>query len=749
MCFLQRSLAITYAKIVCVFTAILVAVSASAATPPSDALDKPDSEAVVQILGCLTNGQDAVLHSDRVECTEFGGGTKYLNNEGPNMQIKMQAEPVCNSSKGDVKDLRKLLHDAIKRIAAQKDRPVSSSGIRIFGAIFCDRVDLVGLDLPYSLVMDGSVFHKGILARGFRTRGDFSFDKSLVLGTLSLVRSLVQGTILASDTYIEDLQILDSEIHGSALFRRSLLAKPAVFDTVSLSGELSLRESAFSYLLLQFSKVGGVLDLEKSQARCAHAIRKNEISDLNAVDAGFGNSRQDDKSTTLFDWRVDPRMADSVKLFISSPSLSNSVDKSECPHSTIAEPGTFLLSDNHIRWSLCFRSFHWLSNGERTSSVTLNDLSVGAAALIDLTPGSNDGTPTGGKERTFRVTGINADSLYFNFGATAQIKEMYVSGLTFTQVYSGETDCAYVPPVELSHDNSSSLRTGRRNSQFHSPGVDEVMSWLDRNCLETTQPVAAFVDAAQKSGNDNDAKNLRIARATKELKLKEQRIFGGGGTSNCPYGRPGITGHTSMGDRLSGFFRDATDFFALAFGMLLWFVADHGYRPEKVGWFVVATLVASGAYFWLWVRVVGFKPTKHNRIRPIGLLFLFDRLLPIYKIREENYDIESFFKRTKKPGWRHYIIAFVFKRPIKPTWCKNIIGFVFKRGESTGWRQNIIPRPGDATIMSMNYFWLKIPVVKADEEDVRRAERCLDVVKVIGLVLAIFLVAAVNALVRT
>jgi hypothetical protein len=49
-------------------------------------------------------------------------------------------------------------------------------------------------------------------------------------------------------------------------------------------------------------------------------------------------------------------------------------------------------------------------------------------------------------------------------------------------------------------------------------------------------------------------------------------------------------------------------------------------------------------------------------------------------------------------------------------------------------------------VKTLKYLWFKIPVEKASEKDTRRAELCLDIIKAIGLVLIIFLVAAINAL---
>src|SRR5260370_15193313 len=86
------------------------------------------------------------------------------------------------------------------------------------------------------------IFAQGIQARSFRTHGDLSLDKSLVFDELWLASSHIGGTIFASDSLINKLRLLDAEVQGSLLFRRTMFLEPAILDTVPLSGELSMRE---------------------------------------------------------------------------------------------------------------------------------------------------------------------------------------------------------------------------------------------------------------------------------------------------------------------------------------------------------------------------------------------------------------------------------------------------------------------------------------------------------------------------
>ena len=141
----------------------------------------------------------------------------------------------------------------------------------------------------------------------------------------------------------------------------------------------------------------------------------------------------------------------------------------------------------------------------------------------------------------------------------------------------------------------------------------------------------------------------------------------------------------------------------------LWKLADHGYRPERVVWFVFGTLL----FYWVTVQllfgVVGFSVTQDThsgtlpRIHPISLIFLFDKLLPAYNLREKHSKQLQFYVLSSASSTNNY---------------------GFKR------------------------FFRVWDVTEADERQQRRVELFLDVLRWLGLVFAIFLVAAIGRLVR-
>jgi hypothetical protein len=311
--------------------------------------------------------------------------------------------------------------------------------------------------------------------------------------------------------------------------------------------------------------------------------------------------------------------------------------------------------------------------------------------------------------------GFETGSFFFNFSEVqSQPYKLSLSGLKFEHVYAtAKNACDYDPDFATSDRTKSGSPNVRQGNDpdpaSHSrlPLVEEVMPWLSGNSLATTQPFAAFVDVFQKHGEDNDAKALRSAKANAELCLKAQRIFGGFADWVCGSRKESATGSQSSASR--SWIAQATgwgnDLASVVFGAVLWLIADNGYHPEKVGWFVIISIVVFFAYFWFALRTIGLLPRDKTIILPIGLVFLFDRLLPAYQIREDHYNIAQFFKFIPKKGRPH------------------------------------------ADKKTMRYFGKDFSVVAANEAERLRIERSLDVLKIVGLVLAVFLVAAINAIV--
>jgi hypothetical protein len=401
-----------HTRIAYIFASVLHITCALAAVD-ADTTSVGDSEAVDRIIACASAGQEAVLLREGVRCIKYRDGGDYHISATQDTPLKIDADQICAESERGSKDWRRLSGGAIKRIVSlMKGDP---HGLRIIGAVFCEQLDLAGVDLPYTLVIDRSLFFYGFEARNFHTRGDLSFSDSLALGEVTITRSHVGGAVYGDGAFIKKLRILDSQIDGSLIFRGATIFDPAIFDTVSLSGELSVRRAALSYFVLHHSKINGELDLTDSQARCAYLITESEIGDFIAVNAGFGTSTREQTAgehKDLFDWRLSPN--DAVFRVNANAQSSLAPNNRECQYRNIAFPGNFLVSDTHVRSSLCFRYFNWLvpKNGPLLpSSVIFNDLQVDTTTFIDFWA---TGSVSDQRERKLEAIGIKTNTLMLN-----------------------------------------------------------------------------------------------------------------------------------------------------------------------------------------------------------------------------------------------------------------------------------------------------------------------------------------------
>jgi hypothetical protein len=153
---------------------------------------------------------------------------------------------------------------------------------------------------------------------------------------------------------------------------------------------------------------------------------------------------------------------------------------------------------------------------------------------------------------------------------------------------------------------------------------------------------------------------------------------------------------------------------------MLFLLADHGLRPGKVVWWVILTLLAFAVWFWFVIGIVGFVPKRESEqqqrapnVWPVSLLFLFDRMIPIYRIRDEHYSIGTV-----------YCIA--SRKQLE--------------GETL---------TAEGPPFQMSYLGRKHLVWPGSEADLRRVDKWLALLRVLGAIYAVFLLAAINALTRS
>jgi hypothetical protein len=716
------------------------------------------SEATFQaIVSCLSQGREAVM-VPQFHCEAYSVGAGFAQSEEMPLGLPdADWNQVCR----DKSDPRRLSGDIIKRIAARKDA-IAPSGIRIIGGIFCGDIDLVGLDLPYSIVVDYALVNGDLDGRNLRIRGDLSFEHTIVLGNLLLNRAHVDGSVYGGWSFIDQLLVNDSQIDGTWWQSDSVMLSDTQFHCASFSGDLRLDNSAFTQLSVLSSNIGGTLGLNNSEARCAYHINSSSMNYFTASGAGFGRMRtvhQEGKPDIDYPWwdrapSHSPRPE--MRQLFESPAVRSMVESTRraataprphpdalrgCEYTSGSAYAEFYLFDSNIRSASCITLFSWLAPRQPPSDapapvsiVALNGTRVTGNLIIDLAgaaganprPGTDHYKQAVGSHK-LEAIGASAGALIYNFDDEPAPYFTYIDGLNFDRIHNASPACTG-DMVQLA-------------TQVELPSTDKVLHWLEKNKAPSSQPFAAFAAAFERAGES--AVNLRVGRQTYDLCAKTARWtflrWLAGVTGQCPgpveSGDPAPTAATQQdlaqhpGDppatgpaRSQGIFEsvtnDGVDLVMLAFNCGFYGLADYGLRPAKVAWSILITVAVFAAWFWFGLRVIGFEPKRKDDappaaapdVWPLGFLFLFDRLIPLYQIRDQHYSIGKFYRRAT--------------------------------------RSELKAAPAGSTGTPMVCLGRKVLVVPATDAEARRIEKWLVVLRAIGAIFTIFLVAAIASLTK-
>ncbi|MBV8745906.1 MAG: hypothetical protein JO134_12785 [Xanthobacteraceae bacterium] len=737
--------------------ALVTAPARAQGTRPDSSAPQPSEATVQAIVSCLSQGREAVM-VPQFHCEAYGVGAGFA--QGEEMPLGLPDadwNQVCRNKD----DPRRLSGDIIKRIVARKEA-IAPSGIRIMGGIFCGDIDLVGLDLPYSVVIDYALVNGDLDGRNLRVRGDLSFEHTIILGNLLLNRAHVDGSVYGGWSFIDQLLVNDSQIDGTWWQSDSVMLSDTQFHHASFSGDLRLDNSAFTQLSVLSSNIGGTLGLNNSEARCAYHINSSSMNYFTASGAGFGRIRtiqQEGKPDIDYPWwdrapAHSPRPE--MRRLFESPAVRSMVKGTlrmitapqpnpevlhGCEDTSGSAYAEFYLFDSNVRSASCIASFAWLAPKPAPSDapapvsiLALNGTRVTGNLIIDLAaagganprPGTDHYKKAIGTHK-LEAIGATAGALIFNFDDESAPYFTFIDGLNFDRIHNASPACTG-EMVQLA-------------TQVELPSTDKVLHWLEKNKASSSQPFTAFAAAFERAGES--AVNLRVGRQTYDLCAKTAHWTAldwlAVATGQCPRReqdadpaptpatQQDLTQHSrnppAIGPAPSpGIFEsvinDGVDLAMIAFNWGLYGLADYGLRPAKVIWSILITVGLFALWFWFYLRVIGFEPKRKDDtapgvapdIWPLGFLFLFDRLIPLYQIRDQHYSIGRFFRR-------------VTRSELKAT-------------------------PAGSATTPMLFLGRKVLVAPATEAETRRIEKWLVVLRAIGAIFTIFLVAAVASLTK-
>jgi len=591
---------------------------------------------------------------------------------------------------------------------------------------------------------------------------------------LEIYRTKIGGDLLVNEALVGQLIIHNSQVGAKLGFNKSAFFESTTIDQSSVSGAVELQHADFSYLLARNNTFASTVDLYRAEFRCGVNFSKNHVGgDLNVVDSGFGLALQAasrDEAAVRFTYWTDkkaqmrqerlPRAKINAQRFDQITALTRS---SNCRFESYVAPREVRLTDNRIEKNLCIKAFSFerfaspafprvtAGLSGTSSHLALNGTAVGGNTILSVKPadGSADPRPlrvvetqqpapqqieplffrfidmrlkfaaesrthqkgphnggnggqhearAGGQKEAkcpisncVELLGFRSGGLVIDVGDSGYPFGILSTGMKFDRIFRGDVGCPY-PRSENAHVSEG---------QMFLPEAREAIAWLDKT--DSTQPHAAAIEAFERAGTD--ATLLKVRKAELEWHSKYQRLT---------HGFSNASAHDGFWHAGLWVVSNAPQYVHLVATRILGALADYGYRPTWAILWVVTIIVVYKTAFWLVFGIVAFKPDNKSVIRPIGLIFLFDRLLPVYQIRKDNYDIKEFYK------WRYNLLDLFQPRP-------------------TPWDLNA----REAT----RHAFFPISVIKATPRETRLADALLDILKMIGAVLAVFLVAAINALI--
>jgi hypothetical protein len=747
-------------------------------SPKFGQICEPKGESSLQrIANCLTVGLEAVLTPENhgVACVAPNKGGEYLDSTGkdgseqpkyPNPH-KIDARAACaETQRASNPDKRLLPSSLIKELTQLAKDRIDPRGIRIIGGIYCDGLDLNGVNLSYSLILDRSIFNKDVEMKNARVNGDLSVDNAISYKSLVISRTTISGSLWGQVAFFKRLEIENSSIGGSVRLNGTIVASSLTIDNASIGGDLDVSASFFSNLEILRNSIKRVLDLGQSQARCSFDIRDNEIGNVLAIQLGFGEVEQvaNDAGDAVVETdpeSADPRAAvkhehfrfkrvtddanfgrplttfpkDPYDRYTEPASGTGAIIRGlkQCVSPRSIRQGAFVLVDNHIKSTLCIRSFNWPTDSQGHTlkgNIYLNGADIGGATWLNLTRLKKAGVvnesqkpevATNGRTPELNIFNVTTGTLVLNFDLAAEDIALKVNGLHFKHIYASQEMC----------ESALSLRAGKPRAQHSSAGqpptfpptlelptAEQVATWINKNKFaRTQQPFAEFVNVFENAGNSEVATDLRIRASNFALLASTCSLLPplvwrkigwcsgeGDANRNNDYGQIEVSSaHAAPWYQQVIRWMEKT--LVTLFHFILGVLADYGYRPERIVWWVIGTVAFAWLFFRYVLKIVAFSVEGDpEKIRPVGLVFLFDRLLPAYRIREENYKIHHFFSISDK----------------KDDHAEKKVDCISRK------------------------FAITESATKAGEW----AELSLDILKFVGFVFAIFVVAAISKLVH-
>ena len=527
---------------------------------------------------------------------DFNEGTAYGGNLDPNGPEGLPESRILSS-----RFLETILLEDKYRSA------LPHRGVRIIGARFKERIDLVNAELKHELWLNRCLLEQGVDFSGAKSSNLLSFDGSKVTGEFTMNGSRIDDSVFMPDARFADvamggtrigrtLEFDGSTVTGTLNMEMLHVDKP-LFMRNGQFGEVVLRDAHIGALELDGSRVSRTLDMGKLRVDSSVYMRHGQFSEVVFRSARVGGTLELNGSTVTGELDMAMLRVDS-SLF--------------------------------------------LRNDAKFADVNLTSTRVGGQLNL----------------------------VHAKVGGNLQCYSLVVDedGLLYDAQFSGRIDCQFAKFRSLYLDNSTfggdvDLSSAQLSGELalgeavpqHSPQWSPGKTLILRNARAETIPILTDAWPAQVDVNGFTYKALRRDIAVDHHRTPECpsdlfRCWFGKQQSFSPHAYEQLAlafqnqGHAddARAIRYDGREREVSESGGLRYAWLttLNWAIGYGHHIElAMIWTLVLVILG--------VFVLGVSGEGPKNGMPVGLSYSFDMLLPIIKLRDAHYKIDLM-------GWPRY-----------------------------------------------------------------------------------------------
>jgi hypothetical protein len=358
--------------------------------PAEDELQQTWSACERFVWSCLAAGREANLFAKECAVPRTARNSELRNAQRFAPFVDIERYKGVNTLSSH------FLHAVLSR-KEYADR-LTPAGVRIFGAVFEEPVNLENIAVDRNVVIDSSIFFSDLRMTNFRARYNVSFDGSNIMGRLLLLRARIDGSVFLQKGVYDHVDLRDARIGASIDAADSIFNGLFRLDRAHVEGKLEFERAKLTDWSAVDATIGGFARFFLADVRGRLDLTGARINgDLRMQKLRFGRWRGG--PGVACDWNLDrdPKsffspLADDIA---STPGLATKLVKSVVE----SRPSGSSLPDVSPAY-VCARAIR-----PEMHEVLLREIKVGGTlCLIDATgeietvPGESRPRPLGNAE---------------------------------------------------------------------------------------------------------------------------------------------------------------------------------------------------------------------------------------------------------------------------------------------------------------------------------------------------------------